>query len=39
MRKITLSVGKPASILTSSHCPLWSNVRFASPPVSKEYER
>ena len=28
--------GKPAVINTLSHSPLWSNVRFASPPRLKE---
>ncbi len=43
-RKISKSVGKgggkPAVVInTLSHCPLWSNVRFASPPKLKEHEK
>lgn len=29
--------GKAILVNTSAHSPLWSNVRFASPPGSKEY--
>lgn len=28
--------GKPTSMLTLAHSPVWSNVRFASPPGLKE---
>ena len=31
--------GKPAVINTLSHCPVWHNVRFASPPKLKEHEK